>query len=196
MSSPLNFGIIMPTFHRPTLLHAAIDQVLAQTYPYWYLLIVDSDGALWPDSYVNDARVEMIGCPDKDRCSAAAARNLGLRYLAATRDVDIIVFLDDDDTHDKTLLEEFATAFADAPADVELVRCLIRNHDGTVLCVGATPTNAIRAQAARANWGTAAGYHSDREYFAQYKMGAMIPKILVEAGHADTGGLRHPEGGL
>ena len=88
---------ITPTFNRANLLKNAIESTLAQTYPYWEMIIVD-DGSTDNTEEIakyyclKDSRIQYYKNPGK---GANTARNYGIRQSKG----QYIVFLDDDDEH-------------------------------------------------------------------------------------------------
>lgn len=87
-------SVIMPTWNRRTLIGAAIQSVVEQSYPHWELLVIDdgsSDGtAALVRSYA-DPRIRYTCQPHQGH---ARARNLG---LAQSRG-ELIAYLDSDNT--------------------------------------------------------------------------------------------------
>jgi glycosyltransferase involved in cell wall biosynthesis len=86
-------SVVMPVWNRAAAVGAAIESVLAQTYPHWELLVVDdgsTDGtAAVVGRYAGDPRVRLFVQP---RAGCGAARN---RALEATRGA-IVAYLDSD----------------------------------------------------------------------------------------------------
>lgn len=93
-------SVIIPTFNREYCLHKAIDSVLAQTYPYFELIVVDDgsedDTASLVKSY--NCTIHYIRQENK---GPAAARNRG---VGAAR-YDLLAFLDSDDRFAANKLE-------------------------------------------------------------------------------------------
>lgn len=70
----------MPVYNREDTITAAISSVLAQTYPYFELIIVDDgsmDGTINIVEEIVDERVRLIRGPG--RSGVSEARNIGLR---------------------------------------------------------------------------------------------------------------------
>ncbi len=109
-------SVITPVYNGERYLRAALDSLLAQTYPDWELVIVDdgsTDGT--PDilaSY-SDRRIVKLRQPNSGE---AAARNAGL----ANAHGEYIAFLDADDLYLPTALADF-TAFMDTHPQIDAV---------------------------------------------------------------------------
>jgi GT2 family glycosyltransferase len=108
--------VVIPTRDRPERLRAAVDSVLASTYPRERFDVVVSDNAP-PDSrtrdlvestYGGDGRVRYLLA---ERPGSASARNEG----AARADGEIVAFADDDEVVDRHWLAELAAGFRTAP---------------------------------------------------------------------------------
>ena len=93
------FSVIMPVYNRVESLEAAIDSVLAQTFPHWRLYVVDDGSDDWDRiselakrRYWNEAgRVHFFH--RKRNAGPAAARNYGLSQCRGK----YVAFLDSDD---------------------------------------------------------------------------------------------------
>lgn len=96
-------SVIVPTKDRAALLPAALDSVLAQTYPHWQLVVVDdgsTDGtAELLERYAQDPRVEVVH--HAEARGVAAARNAGL----ARAEGHYVAYLDSDNTWYPDFLE-------------------------------------------------------------------------------------------
>lgn len=97
----MKFSIIIPTYNRASLIHKAIESVVAQTYDNWELLIID-DGSTdntkeIVSAYLND-KVKYIFQENSER---GAARNNGIRHANG----DYVFFLDSDDFIEKNYLD-------------------------------------------------------------------------------------------
>ncbi|WP_329903753.1 glycosyltransferase family 2 protein [Porphyromonas pogonae] len=89
-------SIIMPSYNASRFISEAIESVIAQTYSFWELIIVDDcsqDNSLKiiNDYILKDDRIKVI--PLKSNVSAAEARNIALRNAKGR----FIAFLDSDD---------------------------------------------------------------------------------------------------
>jgi glycosyltransferase involved in cell wall biosynthesis len=112
-STPL-VSIVIPTFNRARDLRRALESVLAQTYPAWEVLVVDSHSTDDTDDVVgsfNDPRITLhktsvVGI-------IAASRNVGIRRARGT----YIAFLDSDDWWAPDKLAE-SVAYLERGADL------------------------------------------------------------------------------
>lgn len=108
MSAPF-FSIVIPTYNRASLIGLTLQSVLAQTYPYFEILVVD-DGSKDNTAEVvgryTDKRLHYL---PKENAERGAARNYGL----ARAQGDYVLFLDSDDClhahHLATLHREILT---------------------------------------------------------------------------------------
>jgi glycosyltransferase involved in cell wall biosynthesis len=113
-------SVIIPTYNRQLMLGKAIDSVLAQTYPYFELIVVD-DGSEDNTSELvanYDADILYIRQPNK---GAAAAKNRGIR---AAR-YNMLAFLDSDDRFAADKLHEQIAAMR------ENTSCLVSHTQET-----------------------------------------------------------------
>ena len=99
-STPL-VSIIMPAYNAQTYIVEAIDSVIAQSYEYWELIVID-DGSIDDTlSLVEAFRDERIIVKSQDNAGVSAARNLGISLAQG----EYITFLDADDILSKESLE-------------------------------------------------------------------------------------------
>ena len=97
-------SIVMPSYNTEKYISESIESILAQTYPYWELLIVDdcstdgTDAAV--EQYLSDTRIRYL----KNECNSGAAisRNYALREAKGKW----VAFLDSDDTWEPEKLEK------------------------------------------------------------------------------------------
>lgn len=128
-------SVVMPVRNRATIISAAIESVLAQSYPDWELVVVD-DGSTDETAAVvqgfadRDARVRLVRGPAAGVC---AARNSGIaastgRYTA---------FLDSDNVWVPELLEHSVAALeaGDAVAVYAAVEMVRDNDDDRFLAI-------------------------------------------------------------
>lgn len=124
-------SIILPTYNRAHILSRAIDSILAQTYPYFELLIVD-DGS-------TDGTKEVIESYQDDRIrycyaglnqGAAAARNYGIERAKC----EYIAFEDSDDIWHPIKLEKQMNAIRQAGEEVGFVYHKISYDMGNNYC--------------------------------------------------------------
>jgi glycosyltransferase involved in cell wall biosynthesis len=98
MSSQANplISIILPVRNREEYLHACIESIRAQTYPYWELLVYDDDSTdrttnIATEFEQSDARIRMI--PFRSNGATGKIKNAGIKEAKG----DIICFMDSDD---------------------------------------------------------------------------------------------------
>ena len=154
-TKPTRVSIIMPTYRRHEIIARTIEKILAQTYPYWELIIVDNDGNL--QVQLGDERIRIYRHPEK--ASAAYARNKGLQYAQG----DLVCFFDDDDDMFPHYLERFVTAFQKNP-QIKMVRAGMIVTGGKVNYSYATPECCLRRPFATPTW-TMEGPGQDQKYF-------------------------------
>jgi glycosyltransferase involved in cell wall biosynthesis len=122
------FSVVIPTHNRAHLLARAIRSVLAQTFQFFELLIIDDASTdetaqmvkLFVDSRLRYIRRESSG-------GAAAARNTGIRQAKG----EFITLLDDDDEYLPQFLEETYQHFTTASEQVGLSWCGLRRVEDT-----------------------------------------------------------------
>lgn len=93
--------VVVATHRTSPFLHAALDSVVAQTYPYWTLTVVDdgsSDPTFVPRAVRDVPRAQVIRHANR---GLGASRNVGI----AAGHAPLIAFLDDDDVWAPTKLE-------------------------------------------------------------------------------------------
>lgn len=115
--SPPLVSVIMPTYNRGVQLMAAIESVLAQTYPAVQLIVVD-DGSTDDTSQRLEQVRGRVTILSQSNQGQAAARNLGLQASNGT----FITFLDDDDVIFPTKIARQVHYLQNHP-DVGLVTC-------------------------------------------------------------------------
>lgn len=111
----INFSIILPTYNRCFVLWRAIQSIIAQTYPFWELIIVDdgsTDDTAKLVSQFTDPRITYIRL--KKNVGPAAARNAGLKKVKN----DYIAYLDSDNEWYRDYLEVMANTFRRYPDKV------------------------------------------------------------------------------
>ncbi|MGU3207575.1 glycosyltransferase (plasmid) [Escherichia coli] len=105
-------SIIMPAYNREETIPAAIESVLAQTYPHFELIVVDdgsSDGTADVVKNIDDVRVRLISGPG--RSGVSEARNIGLRAAKG----NLIAYLDSDNTWQPEYLTAMVAALHQTP---------------------------------------------------------------------------------
>jgi glycosyltransferase involved in cell wall biosynthesis len=116
-------SIIIPTHNRSQLLRAAIDSVLAQTYPAIEIIVVD-DGSTDDTASVMAQYAGQVTYIRQDNAGVAAARNTGFRASSG----EYINFLDDDDTFMPTKIGRQVKVL-EAHPEVGLVHCRHQHVD-------------------------------------------------------------------
>jgi glycosyltransferase involved in cell wall biosynthesis len=149
---PPRISVVMPVFNAVHFLDVSVGSVVAQTCPYWELILVDdgsSDDGLrrcaeFTRTYAN------IRCVAQENAGPAAARNTGVRFARG----DFIFFLDADDRLLPDALHDLL-AVADAhDADMVLGNFIKQENDdppvtqAVVLAPGSEPfTGDVRVLA-------------------------------------------------
>lgn len=108
------FSVIVPAYNRADTIMKTIDSVLAQTYPYFEIIIAD-DGS-------SDHTAELFRVMEDDRiryfyqenAGVSAARNFG----ASKSQYDWLTFLDSDDTVNPHWLADFAKEIEISKVDI------------------------------------------------------------------------------
>ena len=93
-------SIIIPTYNRKNFLQKAIDSILAQTYPYFELIVVDDGSQDNTAELVENYKGDIVYIRQENK-GPAAARNRGVE---AAR-YNILAFLDSDDRFAENKLE-------------------------------------------------------------------------------------------
>ena len=115
-----SFSVVVPTWNtREDLLRACLDSVLAQSYPFWQLVVAD-DASDQPhvaqvlyEYLERDDRVEVVFCPEHGHISATT--NAALDKATGM----YVAFLDHDDMLDRHALYHMARAIQARPdADI------------------------------------------------------------------------------
>lgn len=117
-------SVIIPAYNASEYIEAAIESVLAQTYPIYELIIVNDGSTDDLEAVVRNyvPPATYISQTNKGVC---AARNSGIDAAKG----DLIAFLDSDDTWEPTKLEKQIAIFDD-DKELGLVHCGLREFDG------------------------------------------------------------------
>jgi len=112
--SPL-VSIIMPTYNQKEFIDVAIRSVLAQTYPFWELLVVDdgsTDGTaeIVCQYQTQDPRIRLLRRPHKGVQALGELYNLALSMAKG----ELIAILEGDDFWPEDKLEKQVPAFKDS----------------------------------------------------------------------------------
>lgn len=182
-------SIVMATYRRPHTINRTVNQIRAQSFKDWELIVVNNARA--GDYTFQDKRIR--GFRHAAHASASYARNEGLRYVTG----DLVCFFDDDDDMYPTYLERIVRAFEEHPA-ASMVRCGMYRGDGQINFTFATPVCCLRSEYATPTW-QAVG-RQDLQYYNGIVEAngwteergdiVLVPEILVRARSDPRGGLR------
>ncbi len=121
-------SVIIPVYNIENYLHKCIQSILAQTYPYLEILLVDdgsvdTSGAICDQYAKKDKRIRVL---HKENGGLSDARNVGIDAAAG----DYILFVDGDDFISSRMAEMLLTSMKKNNADMAM--CGIRkvNKDG------------------------------------------------------------------
>jgi len=137
---PPRVSVIIPTHNRRDLLRAAIDSVLAQTYPDVEIIVVD-DGSTDDTTTAMAQYAGRVVYLKQINQDVAAARNTGIRAATGA----YLTFLDDDDLMLPTKIERQVQLLAAHP-DAGLVHCRFYHvdSDGNVIDkIGVLPEGQV-----------------------------------------------------
>ena len=133
-AAPPVFFVLMATKDRCDRLPAAIDSVLAQSYPHWRLFVQDDGSTDETQAVLGRVRSHPgidVGRFERNR-GANAARNAALERILARGEAGFLVILDDDDVFEPDALAGFAAAIERQPDQRWFIaRC--RDHAGRSL---------------------------------------------------------------
>lgn len=108
-----SFSILMSNYNNSKYIKVAIESVIAQTYPYWELIIIDDaskDNSLdIIKPYLNNDKIKLIS--HKKNMGCGQALKTGMKYVSN----EIIGILDSDDKLHKRALELMAKAYQENP---------------------------------------------------------------------------------
>lgn len=137
------FSIIIPSYNRAYVLKRAIKVVLDQTFLDYEIIIVD-DGSVDNtkailQEYSNDSRIKYLYQENGGVC---AARNTGAKQAKG----EFIIFLDSDDTVEKSWLQDFYDL---ANQNMDLLFCsmkIIKQDSSQYLVSALNPYNTWKAK--------------------------------------------------
>jgi glycosyltransferase involved in cell wall biosynthesis len=112
-SSPVFVSIAIPAYNYAHYLPAAIDSLLAQTYPHFEVLVIDDgskDNTREVVAEYTDPRVRYVW---QENAGLSAARNTGVREARH----DFVGFLDADDVWEPGLLARVMQQYAELPTE-------------------------------------------------------------------------------
>ena len=134
------FTVIIPTHNRPELLHRTLQSLIAQTYTYFTVIIVD-DAASYIPPYEDLLTLQgrYIYIIRSGIAGPAESRNMGLA-LATSK---YIIFLDDDDTLEPDHLQSLAVHLESKPVDILFCDFKICNEERTTSPPTELSTNKI-----------------------------------------------------
>jgi glycosyltransferase involved in cell wall biosynthesis len=136
-------SVIIPTYNRSQMLRAALESVLAQTYPAIEVVVVD-DGSTDDTAAMLEQYAGRICCVKQNNQGVERARNKGIRVSTG----DYLSFLDDDDLMMPTKIERQVKVL-DSQPEVGLVHCGYHyiDKDGNHLeTTGRLPEGDVRKQ--------------------------------------------------
>jgi GT2 family glycosyltransferase len=116
----LSVSIIIPAYNTADTLAAALDAILAQTYPHWEAIVVD-DGSTDETGAIADAfaqRDDRVRVIHQSNARVCAARNTGIQAAK----FDWLLFNDADDWLAPTCLEKL-TAVLGTDAALDVIHC-------------------------------------------------------------------------
>jgi glycosyltransferase involved in cell wall biosynthesis len=122
------FSIVIPSFNRAHIINRAIQGILEQTFQDFEILIVD-DGSTDNtkgiiEEYSTDAR---INYHFQNNAGVSAARNTGAKLATAA----FLIFLDSDDTVEKSWLRDFHDSLVNQNYDIAYCNITVLKPAGT-----------------------------------------------------------------
>ena len=111
MKGKIYISVVIPLYNKAASITSTIQSVLAQSYPYFEIVIIDdgsSDNSVQKVRLIDDKRIKLIS---KQNGGVSSARNEGIRQAQ----YDYIAFLDADDLWKPTYLEELVKLITDFP---------------------------------------------------------------------------------
>ena len=122
------FSIIIPSYNRAHILKRAIQGVLEQIFQDFEIIIVD-DGStdntkVIIEEYSIDARIKYHY---QNNAGVCAARNTGAKQANG----EFLIFLDSDDTVEKSWLQDFYDSLVNQQYDIAYCNVMVIQTDGT-----------------------------------------------------------------
>jgi glycosyltransferase involved in cell wall biosynthesis len=114
------FSVIVPAYNRADTIMKTIDSLLAQTYPYFEIIIADDGSSDYTAELFRNVDDDRIRYFYQENAGVSAARNFG----ASKSQYDWLTFLDSDDTVSPNWLADFAKEIESSK--VEIVFCGMR----------------------------------------------------------------------
>lgn len=111
-------SVIMPAYNSAAYIDAAIQSVLAQTYPDFELIIVNDGSTDQTEHVIHTYRDSRIRCFSQANAGLAATRNAAIRHSVG----QFIVPLDDDDRMKPEFIARHVAAF-DRHPEADLIYC-------------------------------------------------------------------------
>lgn len=122
------FSIIIPSYNRAHIITRAVQGILDQTFQDFELCIVDDGSTDTTQTvlkeYLSDTR---ITCIYQTNSGVSVARNTGVKEAKGT----YLIFLDSDDTVEKSWLQDFYDALHNNQFDIAYCNITILKSDGT-----------------------------------------------------------------
>ncbi len=145
MNRPIHFSVVIPAYNVESYLAETLDSVLAQTYPYFDVAIVDDGSidrtlAIAQDYARRDRRIRVITQPNQ---GVSVARNRGIQETRG----ELVAFLDADDRWRPQKLEAHLAHFIASALASGLNSGTLGMSFATVAFM--TPTGALTGQYSR-----------------------------------------------
>ncbi len=118
----MSVDIVMRTLDRPLFLQRALDDIVAQTYNDWRLIIVNDGGAPGPVDEAIAAHPELAGRTQTLHLPETTGRAAATKAGIDAGSSELIVWHDDDDTWHPAFLERTTAFLQSSDADAVAVR--------------------------------------------------------------------------
>lgn len=128
------FSIIIPSFNRAHIINRVIKGILEQSFQDFEILIID-DGSTDTTKnsikeYSNDIRIKYHY---QNNAGVCAARNAGAKLATAA----FLIFLDSDDTVEKSWLQDFHDSLVNQNYDIAYCNITVLKSDGSTKMINA-----------------------------------------------------------